>query len=78
MSALRDYKTIHPPIFSDHRLLAVAFAVKWKVRKSKGNVFHPDFDSLQDPTTCATFVQSIESPVTITSLASAIQNDNRA
>ena len=73
VSALRDYKTIHPPVFSDHRLLAVAFAVKWKVRESKGNVFHPDFDALQDPTTCATFVQSIESPVTITSLASAMQ-----
>ena len=57
-SALRDYKAVSPPIFSDHKLLALSFQVKWKKTPAPPRLHDPDFYSLEDEVTKQLFVDA--------------------
>ena len=74
-SALQDAQTFSPPLYSDHRLLAIRFKIKWARAKNVKNSQSSDLGTLNDSETRTRFLQSANFPnVTIQSLSDAVRS----
>ena len=61
-SALQDAQTLSPPLYSDHRLLAIRFKIKWARAKNVKNSQSSDLGTLNDSETKTRFLQSANFP----------------